>query len=58
MDAVRAALGLAGDPPPGPPPMADFSLPDVNANSPSFGRDVSPRDLLGEIGAWYFGHAT
>jgi len=38
--------------------MADFLLPDVNQNSPSFGDDISPRQLQGFISAWYFGHAT
>jgi len=36
----------------------DFSLTDVNPNSPSSGQAASPRQHLGEISAWYFGHAT
>jgi hypothetical protein len=58
IDEARESLALLGDPPVLGPPMPDFSLPDVNANSPSHGRDVSPRDLLGSVGAWYFGYAT
>jgi hypothetical protein len=37
---------------------ADFSLPDHNPSSPSFSALVSPRQFLGKISAWYFGHAT
>ena len=36
----------------------DFSLVDVNANSPTSGRALSPRRELLKISAWYFGHAT
>ena len=36
----------------------DFSLPDVNSTSATFGQDVSPSDYLGQVSAWYFGHAT
>jgi hypothetical protein len=36
----------------------DFSLMDVNPNSPTSGHAVSPRSELGRISAWYFGHAT
>ena len=35
----------------------DFSLEDVNPTSSSFGDVVSPRDKLGEVSVWYFGHA-
>jgi hypothetical protein len=38
--------------------VADFALTDVNATSPSAGRAVSPRDYLGQVSAWYFGHST
>jgi hypothetical protein len=38
--------------------VPDFSLPDVNSNSLSHGQDVSPRQFMGQISAWYFGHAT
>lgn len=37
---------------------AAFNLQDVNATSPTFGMSVSPRDQLGKVSAWYFGHAT
>ena len=36
----------------------DWSLMDVNPNSPTHGQAVSPRGQLGRISAWYFGHAT
>ena len=38
--------------------MADFALEDVNPNSGTYGQQVSPRDYLGQVSAWYFGHAT
>ena len=38
--------------------VADFSLLDVNPNSVSLGDSLSPRASLGQISAWYFGHAT
>ena len=39
-------------------PMPDFSLTDVNPNSPTKDQAVSPRDYLEQVSAWYFGHAT
>jgi hypothetical protein len=36
----------------------DFQLVDVNATSPTYNETVSPRDFLGQVSAWYFGHAT
>lgn len=42
----------------GPGAATDFSLPDVNPNSPSAGTSVSPRDYLQQVSGWYFGHAT
>ena len=36
----------------------EFHLPDVNPTSPSFSTDVSPRDHIGNVSAWYFGSAT
>ena len=55
--------GCDDDPaaPAGPDPeemVADFSLADVNPTSTRFGEDVSPRDYLARISAWYFGVAT
>jgi hypothetical protein len=35
----------------------DFLLPDVNEYSATSGQDVSPRDYLGVVSAWYFGDA-
>ncbi len=63
--AWAAGCGGGGSPtPPAGPSMpagemvADFSLPDVNPASARFGQVVSPRDYLGQVSAWYFGHAT
>ena len=41
-----------------PGQVADFSLIDVNPNSATYNQPISPRDYLGQISAWYFGHAT
>ncbi|MEM7246031.1 MAG: hypothetical protein AAF533_11860 [Acidobacteriota bacterium] len=38
--------------------VPDFALIDVNETSTTAGRAVSPRDHLGKVSAWYFGHAT
>ena len=38
--------------------QAEFHLPDVNPTSPTYSTDVSPRDHLGNVSAWYFGSAT
>lgn len=54
---LLTAAGCNSDDSP-PQPMADFLLRDVNPNSPTFDLDVSPRQLLGSISAWYFGSAT
>ena len=39
-------------------PKPDFELADVNPSSSSFGRTVTPRDFLGKVSAYYFGHST
>ncbi len=38
--------------------MPEFATPDVNPASARYNSDVSPRDYLRKISAWYFGHAT
>ena len=38
--------------------VPDFSLPDVNPNSPSYEDSISPRDLMGQVAGWYFIKAT
>jgi hypothetical protein len=38
--------------------VADFSLQDVNASSPTFGTPVSPRDYLQQVSGWFFGEST
>jgi fructoselysine-6-P-deglycase FrlB-like protein len=37
--------------------QAEFDLPDVNSTSQTYSTDVSPRDHLGNVSAWYFGAA-
>lgn len=39
-------------------PVADFSLVDVNPTSETYDQEVSPRDYLGGVSAYYFGAAT
>ncbi len=38
-------------------PVPDFSLPDVNANSPRFNQTVSPRDYRLQVSGYYFADA-
>ncbi len=38
--------------------MPDFAVLDVNPTSPRYNEEVSPRDYIGQISAWYFGHST
>ena len=38
--------------------VPDFALVDVNASSQSSGRTLSPRDFLGKLSAYYFGHSN
>ena len=38
--------------------LPDFLVVDVNAESARYQESVSPRDYLGQISAWYFGHST
>ena len=38
--------------------VADFALIDANPTSATFDQPVSPRDYLGQVTGWYFGHAT
>jgi len=38
--------------------LPDFAVTDANPNSARYGENVSPRDYLGEVSAWYFGHST
>lgn len=44
----------------GPPPVLaeDFRLVDRNPDSPTHRRKVSPRDALGMVPGFYFGHAN
>lgn len=59
--ALAALVAACGDDDPARPgsqPMPDFRLVDVNPFSATAGQPVSPRDYLGVVSAWYFGHAT
>ena len=38
--------------------VADLSLLDTNPTSLTYNQRVSPRDYLGQVTGWYFGHAT
>ncbi|MCL4206050.1 MAG: hypothetical protein KJ000_26500 [Pirellulaceae bacterium] len=38
-------------------PMADFTLTDFNATSPTYQQPVSPRDYLEQVSGWYLGSA-
>ncbi len=38
--------------------LSYFSFLDVTPTSPTFNQNVSPRDYLGQVSAWYFGHST
>jgi len=55
---LLAACGGGSSGPQAPVVVADFLLPDVNSTSTTFNTDVSPRDHLGRVSAWYFGSAT
>jgi hypothetical protein len=38
--------------------VPEFSLLDQNSTSVTFGEEVSPSLMRGQVSAWYFGHAT
>jgi hypothetical protein len=38
--------------------VPDFTLMDVNTNSATYQQSVSPRDFMGQVSGWYFGHST
>lgn len=61
--ALILAAGCGDDTPTGPRvPTGDevpgFALTDVNPNSATHDSTISPRDYLGDVSAWYFGHST
>jgi len=39
-------------------PVGDFSLPDVNDTSPRSAQEISPRDYMHQVTAYYFGSAN
>jgi hypothetical protein len=60
-------LGCGDDPVKPPPPQTplpgdqavpDFALTDVNPHSASASQTISPRQHLGRVTAWYFGHSS
>jgi hypothetical protein len=57
---LLGACSSGGTAPPNelPQVVPDFLLLDVNSSSPTFDQDVSPRDSLGLITAWYFSGGT
>jgi len=64
--AFLFVLGCGDDPVTPPPPtplpgdqaVPDFSLADVNPNSTTHSQTISPRQHLGRVTAWYFGHSS
>lgn len=54
------STGTGAQPPPIPETelAPDFALEDVNPTSATFGMAVSPRDYIGKVTGWYFGHAS
>lgn len=38
--------------------LPDFLLEDVNTTSQTYQQQISPRDYLGQVSVWYFGHST
>jgi len=65
MGGALATGGMGGMPGAGgagggmiPVLVPDFAILDVNPNSLTSGQLVSPRDHLGRVSAWYFGHST
>jgi hypothetical protein len=61
MGGMLAQGGMAGTGGQGgsePTIAPDFAIADVNPNSATSGQLVSPRDHLGSVSAWYFGHST
>ena len=38
--------------------LYNFTLPDVNPFSSSYGNDITPSDYLGQVTGWYFIKAT
>ncbi len=43
---------------PGDEALPDFLAVDANVDSARYQEAVSPRDYLGRVSAWYFGHST
>ncbi len=58
VERTAERLGVDLDEPEPEPPVADFSLEDVNPNSPTSASSVSPRQHIGAVSVWYFGHST
>ena len=38
--------------------VPEFALVDQNSTSVTFGEEVSPSSMRGQVSAWYFGHET
>ena len=56
--SAGSASATVIEPEPSSEMVEDFALLDTNGTSARFGEEVSPRDYLGGVSAWYFGHAT
>lgn len=55
--ALLPACGGGSSGSSGPSVLPDFSLQDANTNSATSGMNVSPRDYLNAVPAFFFGHA-
>lgn len=59
--ALAACAPTTIEPSPAPgdgQPMPEFSLEDRNPSSGTYGQQISPRDHLAEVTAWYFSHVS
>jgi len=56
--ALLPACGSGGSDASIPAPQPDFLLENHNPTPAPTGPFVSPRDYLGNVSAYYFGHAT
>jgi len=57
-DGAAGAAGQLADASDAASIAPDFGLEDVNPASSLYQTTVSPRDFLGKVSAWYFGHST
>ncbi len=56
--ATTAATAQTGHTGGAPVQVVNFALDDVNPTSATFEEAVRPRDQIGRVSVWYFGHST